>query len=75
MLSNKNIFRDIKDQWLLNIFSFFLFAQSYFEKLMRNMESLLRKVHIPIYMHDFAHDFRSFSDLLGPIPGFLPKTN
>lgn len=36
---------------------------------MKTMEFFVRKVHIPIDIHGFAYDFKSFSDLLEPIPG------
>lgn len=35
---------------------------------MKTEEFFLRKVHIPLDTYGFAHDFRSFLDLLEPIP-------
>lgn len=58
---------------------FFFFFLSFGSYLLweadESLESFLRKVRVPIYMHNFAYNFGSFSDLLRFIPVFPLKTS
>lgn len=75
MLTNKIKFRDTMDQWLWSIFFLSFFWLIITLRGWWKLGILSEKSSRTQYMHDFAYNFGSFSDLLRFIPVFPLKTS